>query len=194
MINKIWSRRILNNFITLNLLAFQIIPVNAQNHSGRDATKNLNVSLLDGAECTSFTKPARIMGAGLSKRKQKVSIERQFYYVPFTLYSSARGGSINLVCEINPKEFRLLKLKMGVPDDLEPETKITVHVYQGGNVVYTHQARPGTTMDTILNLSNTKVSAKPHNIAIEAICQRLNSRCPLLMLKSELVHISNFSK
>lgn len=189
MIKKQWLNGAANFIALVTLFSSQNIPTYAQGHSGRDAEGNLNVSLLKGAKCTSFAKPNNLANTKLIKEKNNVSIDNQYYESPFKLVSKLES-SATLTCLVDSQKYRLLKIKMGIPDHYHPSTRIKVHLYQGGKVMFTHNGVPGMIMDSILYMNNPKVPGKAHNISIEMVCQSGSGPlCNLLFLQAELIHI-----
>jgi hypothetical protein len=192
MIFTRYFNRILSSAVVVTLMYSSGFPVQAQGHSGRNAKPNLDVSVLAGGTCTNFYQPADSSHrfAGLNQIKNNVSINRQLYESPFFL-AIGIGGSATLTCKIDQSKYRLLKIKMGIADSDYPQTRMTVQIYQGGNVMYTHRGTPGTIIDSVLNLSDPKVQGQAHNISIEMTCHSSGYDCRLLFLQADLIHVSN---
>jgi len=194
MIQKKWFNGIANFIALMTLFSSQNIPSYAQGHSGRGEDSDLNVTLLEGAECTNFARPAYGRSTGVIRKKRKVSIGRELYTAPYSISSMGKAGSATLTCKTDPLNYRFLRLRMGISDNASKEMKITIHLYQGGSVKETHHLTPGKIKNTILDLSNPKINGKAYNVAIETVCQMESGFCKLFLLKSELVHISNLPK
>lgn len=158
--------------------------------AGRQVAPILDAPLLSGASCVAS--PTGRAFVGLREQQSDISVGRQFYRSPFYLGAGRRGETALLTCQADPRTYRLLRLRMGVADSSDADTRMTVYLYQGGDVRYTHQnIRPGAIINTVLDFADPQVNGQPYNFAIEVLCHHERTECNLHALEAELVHISS---
>ncbi|MGD1900299.1 MAG: hypothetical protein ACFB16_25595 [Phormidesmis sp.] len=190
MLKICFNRLAIGLIATLPLLGLLPQPIQAQSTQGRVEGSDHSDFLLSGANCVVSGNNSNY--SRIFDQTESVSISRQVYTSQFAVEAQEYSS---LSCSVDPNEFGILDLQIGVNDDkTSRDSRMTVNVYQGSNLAYRYDdVRGGTLISVLLELDGAAVSGGQSNFAIEMTNCQGRGACRLEFTKAQLLPGAGFA-